>query len=197
MRRRNLRLLRDGSRQNGSAKKIEKVCRVRLRNVASREAPDGVSRLRERLADTRKRIFVVDDQPIVWLGVRGLLEPQKDLMVCGTATLDSAIAPIGELQPDVVLADLGKEVFSVGFIGKIKAVAPEAEVLAFSRHDEPLYAELAFVRGAMGFVKKTDRPKDLVEAIRTVAHRQVYVSSGVGTRPRRGEVSSLPCVAGE
>src|SRR6201987_653862 len=53
------------------------------------------------------RVFLVDDHPIVRMGVRDLLEAEPDIKVIGEAgTASSALARIPALKPDVAVLDV-------------------------------------------------------------------------------------------
>ena len=72
------------------------------------------------------RILIADDNEVVRLGLRALLNPNRDWEVCGDATNGrDAITMVWELSPDVIILDLSMPVMN-GFeaAGEIRRIAP-------------------------------------------------------------------------
>lgn len=126
----------------------------------------------------KKRIFLVDDHPIVITGFQLLLNAQPDLEVCGTAgTVEQAVECVPVADPDLVITDLtlpGRD--GLEFIRDILAIRPEQRVLVVSMHDELLFAARALRTGARGFLMKEAGAEKMLMAIRLVLAGGVYVS---------------------
>ncbi|HTV39848.1 MAG TPA: response regulator transcription factor [Candidatus Sulfotelmatobacter sp.] len=126
----------------------------------------------------KKKIFIVDDHPLVreWLG--NLIRQQPDLSVCGES--ESAPAALSFLalgEPDLLIADINlKNSSGVELIKDLKKLRPDVPVLVLSMHDESLYAERAFRAGARGYVNKRETAQKMIEAIRRVLDGKLYVS---------------------
>src|SRR5436190_23962271 len=122
-----------------------------------------------------KRIFVVDDHPIVRQGLAKLLSDEADLVVCGEAeNAREGLLAIGKLKPDLAIVDIsltGKT--GLELIKDIRAQHPQLPVLVMSMHDEQIYAERALRAGARGYIMKQEGGKILVQAIRQVLSGQV------------------------
>ena len=129
----------------------------------------------------RSKVLVVDDHPMTRYGIVRLIELEPDLVVCGEAENgSSALAAVGALKPNVVLADLtmpGGE--GLEFIKDARSLYPEVAVLVVSMHDEALYAERALRAGARGYIMKTEGGEKLIEAVRQVLQGKTYVSQNM------------------
>lgn len=114
------------------------------------------------------KVYLVDDHRLFLSGVRA--ELAEEFTIIGSAhDVDSAIAGIREMRPDVALVDVHMP--DGGGIAVIEAVAetnPDVKFLALSVSDQ---AEdvIAMIRaGARGYVTKTIEPPDLADAVRRV-----------------------------
>ena len=128
-----------------------------------------------------KKVFIVDDHPIVRQGLAKLLSDEKDLVVCGEAeNAQEGLQAIGKLRPDLAIVDIslaGKT--GLELIKDIRAHYPELPVLVMSMYDELIYAERALRAGGRGYIMKQQGGKVLVQAIRQVLSGQVYVSEKI------------------
>jgi DNA-binding NarL/FixJ family response regulator len=129
----------------------------------------------------KRRIFIVDDHPLVreWLVM--LINQQADLKVCGEAgkSLD-ALRLIPEAKPHLAVIDISMEGGSgIELIKSLKADSPEVAVIVLSMHDEASYGELALRAGARGYVMKLEATKNILRAIRTVLDGKFHVSEKI------------------
>ena len=132
----------------------------------------------------KRRVFVVDDHPLVRESLMALIEDQSDLCVSGEAA-DSATAFNALLRDsaDVVVVDLGLPGESgLELIKKIQALTPLPRILVVSMHEEATYAERALRAGALGYVMKQESTDKVITAIRTVLRGEVYVSGLLATQ---------------
>jgi len=132
-------------------------------------------------AAARKRILIVDDHPMLREGLRGVINREADLMVCGeAANARQAMDAVPKLAPDLALVDIslpGKS--GLELVKDLKVLHPQLAILANSMHDESLYAERMLRAGASGFITKQQPSEELIRAIRQVLTNQVYVSREV------------------
>ena len=126
----------------------------------------------------QKRIFLVDDHPLVREWLTNLIHQQTDLVVCGeTESAPAALSAVATDKPDLVIADINlKNSSGIELIKDLKLSHPATPVLVLSMHDESLYAERAFRAGASGYVNKRETAQKVVEAIRRVLAGKLYVS---------------------
>jgi DNA-binding NarL/FixJ family response regulator len=129
----------------------------------------------------KKRVFLVDDHPLVREWLTNLIHRQPDLVVCGeTENASRALQAIAASKPDVAIVDLSlKDSSGIELIKNLKEQHPEIAVLVLSMHDESHYAERALRAGAKGYVMKRETTKKIIEAIRRVLDGKLYVSDSV------------------
>jgi DNA-binding NarL/FixJ family response regulator len=139
----------------------------------------------EPIAETavRRRVFLVDDHPLVREWLNTLVNQQKDLVVCGEAEdAPRALQAIEQLQPDAAVVDVTLSSGSgIELVKDLKRVAPKVAVVVLSMHDEALYAERAFRAGARGYVMKRETTRKIIAAIREVLGGRLYVSEDFRT----------------
>ncbi len=126
----------------------------------------------------KRRVFIVDDHPLVRDGLANLINQQSDLVVCGEAE-DSAgaIAAIESSKPDVALIDISlKNESGLELVKTLQTQFADVALIVLSMHDEALYAERALHAGARGYVMKRETSKNILTAIRRVVEGDVYVS---------------------
>ncbi|MET0295956.1 MAG: response regulator transcription factor [Microbacterium sp.] len=131
----------------------------------------------------RIRVLTVDDQPLIRMGFRMVLESEDDLEVVGEASDGAtAMAQASALEPDVILMDVrmpGTD--GIAATRGILAAHPGIRVLILTTFDLDEYAFAALRAGASGFLLKDALPHELVAAIRSV-HRGDAVMSPRVTR---------------
>jgi DNA-binding NarL/FixJ family response regulator len=146
------------------------------------------------------RVLLVDDQELIRMGFRLVLEAQEDVEVVGEAgDGGEAIASALQLRPDVVVMDVRMP--AVDGIAATEAIVrrlPETRVLILTTYDIDDYAFAGLRAGASGFLLKNARPAELVAAIRTVAAGDAIVEPRITKRllelfgtslPRAGEAA--------
>jgi len=132
----------------------------------------------------KKRIFVLDDHPIVRQGLWQLINEEADLSVCGAAPdAASALQAIGELSPDLLILDISLDgPDGLDFLKRLRLRDNAPPVLVLSMHDESLYAERALRAGAKGYIMKQVATESLLAAIRKILKGGIYVSDGMAAR---------------
>ncbi len=125
-----------------------------------------------------RRILIVDDHPLVRMGLRGLLDAEPDLQVCGEAgSLAEAVAAVRRLRPDLVVTDLSLgDGNGLELIKRLQAQHQDLRVLVCSMHDERLFAMRALDAGACGYVGKEQAGRHVVEAVRECLAGRVWLS---------------------
>ena len=119
-------------------------------------------------------VFVLDDQEIVRVGVRGLLEAEPDIRVIGEAgTASAAMARIPALRPDVAVLEVRlPDGDGVSVCREVRSRAPEVACLMFTAFSDDQALLDSIMAGAAGYVLKQVRGSDLVGAVRVAASGQ-------------------------
>ncbi len=117
------------------------------------------------------RLLLVDDQALLRMGFRMILEAEADIEVVGEAADGrTGVAMAAALAPDVVLMDVRMPgVDGIAATAAIVAAGGTARVLILTTFDIDQYVYAGLRAGASGFLLKDVPAADLVAAIRTVA----------------------------
>lgn len=136
----------------------------------------------EAAAERPRKVFIVDDHPIVRQGLGQLIDHEPDLKVCGEASgVQEARAVLSREQPDVVIVDLSlRDSDGLELIKDIRSKYRDLPVLVLSMHDESIYAERLLSAGANGYIMKQAAADQLLTALRRVLSGGIYVSEHVG-----------------
>lgn len=139
-------------------------------------------------------VLLVDDQALLRMGFRLVLEGEDDLEVVGEAADGrSALDQVAALRPDVVLMDVRMPGMNgIEATERIVAEHPGTRVLILTTFDLDEYAFAALHVGASGFLLKDAKPAELVAAIRSVASGDAVVSPRVTRRMLEMFADRLP-----
>jgi DNA-binding NarL/FixJ family response regulator len=134
--------------------------------------------LRSSTAPNKRKVFIVDDHPIIRDGLTVLISHEPDLYVCGQAgQARQALNAISELKPDVAIVDITLEDSDgIELTKDIKARHPKLPVIVLSMHDESIYAERVLHAGARAYLMKDAVSDKIITAIHTVLSGEIYVS---------------------
>jgi DNA-binding NarL/FixJ family response regulator len=129
-------------------------------------------------------VLLVDDQALLRLGFRMVLETQPDLEVVGEAgDGDQAVAMTRALAPDVVLMDVRMPVTDgIEATRRIVESGSAARILVLTTFNLDEYVYAALRAGASGFLLKDVPPADLISGIRAVAAGDAVVAPSVTRR---------------
>ena len=130
------------------------------------------------------RILLVDDQPLLRMGFRLILDGEDDLSVVGEASDGAeAIRQVRELAPDVVLMDVRMPLLDgIEATRAISAADGQAKVIILTTFDLDEYAFAGLQAGASAFLLKDVAPAELVSAVRVVASGEAVVAPRVTRR---------------
>src|SRR4051812_49280868 len=131
-----------------------------------------------------RRVFLLDDHPLVREWLAGMIALEPDLEVCGQADEPSvAFNAVTDLRPEVVVVDLSLPRGSgLEFIKQMRAAHPNVRLLVLSMHDEATVAERAFRAGAHGYAVKREPGPHIVKGIRTVLEGKFYASPSLAAQ---------------
>ncbi len=117
------------------------------------------------------RVLLVDDQSLLRMGFRLILEAEPDMEVVGEAGDGaSGVSMASALHPDVVLMDVRMPgMDGIKATASIIAAGRASKVLILTTFDLDQYVFAGLKAGASGFLLKDAPPAELLAAIRTVA----------------------------
>jgi DNA-binding NarL/FixJ family response regulator len=130
---------------------------------------------------TPRRIFIVDDHPLVRRGLSAILDRKPLHVVCGEAPDRlEALDKIEKLKPDLVTVDLClRNSHGLDLIKDARIRFPSVLTLVCSEHDDVLNAKRAVGAGAHGFVSKYDPMSEVLLAVEQIFAGEIYVSHRV------------------
>lgn len=127
------------------------------------------------------RILLIDDHPIVRLGVRRILSEHFNPVFIGEANdADSGTAQALSEEWDVVVLDITMPgAVGLDVLKHIRELRPLLPILVLSIHPANQFARRALHAGASGYLTKDSAPNELVGAIEDVKRGKRYVSDAV------------------
>lgn len=130
------------------------------------------------------KVLLVDDQPLLRMGFRLILEGQEDFHVVGEASDGiEAVRQVEALQPDVVLMDVRMPgMDGIEATRRISDSGSDARVIILTTFDLDEYAFTGLQAGASAFLLKDVAPSELVHAVRLVASGDAVVAPRVTQR---------------
>jgi DNA-binding NarL/FixJ family response regulator len=129
-------------------------------------------------------VLLVDDQELMRMAFRMVIESQPDLSVAGEAANGlEAVAQVDALAPDVVLMDVRMpDLDGVEATRRIVGSGSNARVIILTTFDLDEYVYSALRAGASGFLLKDAQPADLLSAIRAVGSGDAVVAPSITRR---------------
>ena len=139
----------------------------------------------EKETPTRKRrVFIVDDHPLLRQGLALLINREEDLIVCGEAEeAQAAMRAISQCQPDILIVDIslnGPD--GLDLLKSIRNLYPDLPVLILSMHDEATYAERALRARANGYIMKQEATEKVLVAVRRILNGEIYLSDRIANK---------------
>jgi DNA-binding NarL/FixJ family response regulator len=133
---------------------------------------------------TRTKVLIVDDHPMMRQGLAQLINNEPDLVACCEAeSAQQALEAITIGQPELALVDISlPDKHGLELIKDLQVMHPSLPILVVSMHDESLYAERVLRAGGRGYIMKQEGGKKMMEAIRTVLRGQIYVSEQMSAK---------------
>ena len=116
------------------------------------------------------KILIADDHAVVREGTRRILDQEPDLNIVAEAgDGEEAVRLAGTFKPDVAIIDIAMpKVDGIEATRQIKALYPTVAVLILSAYDDDQFVFSLLEAGAAGYLLKSIRGRELVDAVRAV-----------------------------
>src|SRR5947207_6354407 len=125
---------------------------------------------------TKPRILIADDHPILAEGLRGLLEPEFEV-VGVVADGRELVAAAKKLRPDVIVADITMPSLNgIEAAVQLRDIGVKVKVVFLTMHRDVAYARRAMEAGAAGFVLKHSVAAEVGTAVREALQGRTYVT---------------------
>jgi DNA-binding NarL/FixJ family response regulator len=125
---------------------------------------------------SKARVLIADDHQILAEGLRGLLEPEFEV-VGVAADGRGLVAAAQKLQPDVIVADVTMPSLNgIEAAAQLRDLGVKAKVVFLTMHRDVAYARRALGAGAAGYVLKHSAAAELVTAVRDALQGRTYVT---------------------
>jgi DNA-binding NarL/FixJ family response regulator len=126
-------------------------------------------------------VFIADDQALVRVGLRKILESEPDTTVIGEAgDGDEAVREVRRLRPEVVLMDIRMPVLDgIEATRRIVTDHPHTRVLILTTFGLDAYVYDALRAGASGFMLKDAPPEEIAAAVRIVASGEALLAPAI------------------
>ena len=124
-------------------------------------------------------VVIVDDEPLLRVGIRSILESQPDIRVAADCDGPQALEVVRRCAPDVVLLDLRmprRDGLTV--LAELRALPQPPVVAMLSTFSADEHIATALRAGASGFLLKDTAPRDLANAVRLLGAGGTAFSPG-------------------
>jgi two-component system response regulator NreC len=129
-------------------------------------------------------LILADDHKVVRSGLRMLLESSGRFEVLGeSGDVGSTVEAVLAQRPRVLVLDLnmgGESALDV--IPRLRAEAPETQIVVLTMQDNPAFAQAALRAGAAGYVLKDAADTELMSAVELAAEGRTYLNPELGAR---------------
>lgn len=130
------------------------------------------------------RVLIVDDHPVVRVGLQTMLDSESSISVIGTAdSAKSALMQVEKDTPDVVLMDLRMpEMDGTEAIGELRRVRPNLHILVLTNYESDEDVFRALQAGAMGYLLKSSPQNEIVRAIEIIHNNKRCIAPNINER---------------
>jgi DNA-binding NarL/FixJ family response regulator len=128
-------------------------------------------------------VFLADDHQMFRQGLRTLLESTSDIQVIGESSDgQECLQAIEKLRPDVAVLDIAMPgLTGIEVAKRLGRISPSTRSLILTMHADCFFAVEALKADALGFMLKEESFDMLIDAIRTVAAGNMFISPTLET----------------
>ncbi|MGC9224506.1 MAG: response regulator [Terracidiphilus sp.] len=130
------------------------------------------------------RVMIVDDHPVVRMGLKTMLESEDDITVVAMADSGAdALRQVEETDPEVVLMDLRMPgMDGSDAIAEMRRVWPSARILVLTNYQEDESISKAIQAGAMGYLVKCTPQEEIVKAVHVLHAHGRFIPDEISKR---------------
>ncbi len=143
------------------------------------------------------RVLLIDDSPIIRLGLRSALEDYADILIVAEAgSAAEGLAAVAKHKPDVVLLDLHlPDKSGLQVCRELLKLRPQTKVLVLTSSSNERHVQEALSAGARGYLLKDNDGSALANGLRTVAAGQPVLDPSMASQvlnlvKNRGEMTA-------
>jgi two-component system invasion response regulator UvrY len=127
------------------------------------------------------RVVIADDHRIVRRGIKEILEEEGDILIVGdVGTSTQVLEIVREHEVDILLLDIAMpDGGGLEILEQVHRIKPNLRVLILTMYSEEQFAVRALRSHAYGYLTKQSAPEELVEAIRTIAKGEKYITQAL------------------
>jgi DNA-binding NarL/FixJ family response regulator len=127
-----------------------------------------------------RRILVVEDYEPFRSFISSTLRKEPGFRVCEVADGLVAVRKAEELQPELILLDIGlPSLNGIGAARRIRKVSPDSKILFVSQQSSTEVVREALALGALGYVVKVHAGTELLPAVEAVLQGRQFISAGL------------------
>lgn len=130
------------------------------------------------------RVLLADDHVVVRAGIRQFLEQSADIKVIAEASNgQEACDLLEQFVPDVAVLDIQMPGMSgIEVTRWIRAKHLSIGILVLTAYDEEPYVQAVLQAGANGYVLKTAKPQEIVDAVRDVFNGKSVLDTAIAQK---------------
>ena len=138
------------------------------------------------------RVVLADDHALVREATAELLERAGGIQVLGQAADGlEALRLVGAMRPDVLLLDLAMPgLDGLEVTRRARELSPRTAIVALTAHEEQPYVLAMLEAGASGYLSKTSRGREVVQAVRAAAAGEAVFSASIARRIARSALGT-------
>ncbi len=126
-------------------------------------------------------ILIADNHPIIRLGMSVVFNSTEEFNLIDTVSSTEALfEAVDKKNPDIVILELDiPEINGIAALRRLKRNHPRVKVLIYSAQSENVYALSCIKAGAFGYLPKTARIDQILNALTQINQGKIYLSAAI------------------